>query len=415
MTEHASRSNPSRRALLVTGGAMFAWSHIPGFAHAAGGRDPRLVVMVLRGAMDGLAAVPPLGDPHYAGLHGAQALTRSGGKYAALGLDSFFGLHPAMPQFARMWRDKRALLVHAVATPYRARSHFDGQDVLESGLPGPGHTDSGWLNRALGQLPPGQRIQPPKGGAQAQPKGLGVGTVTPLILRGPAPVTGWRPAGNQEQHDDLAARLADLYAQKDKALESSLRQGLSLDALARRETGDMQKGGPDQAMRLPARGAAKLIAADDGPRIAALSFGGWDTHANEAGPRGRLAHLLGGLDGAFEEFERGLGDKWKDTVVIAMTEFGRTARINGTSGTDHGTGTVCFLAGGALKGGRVMADWPGLGESQLFERRDLAPTTDLRAVLKGVLEDHLGLSQSALSRIVFPGSDAVRPMKGLLA
>ena len=404
MNEFAPR--PSRRALLVSGGALFAWPHIPAFAHAAGGRDPRLVVMVLRGAMDGLAAAPPLGDPQYAGLHGALALTRSG-PAAALALDGFFGLHPAMPQFARMYREKRALLVHAVATPYRARSHFDGQDVLESGQAGPGLVQTGWLNRAVGLLPPGQRVAPPKG--------LAVGVVTPLILRGAAPVAGWRPAGNHEPHDDLATRLADLYAQSDKALETSLRQGLALDVIARRETSALSKDGTDLAMRLPARGAAKLIATADGPRIAALSFNGWDTHSNEGGAKGRLGQFLAGLDGVFEEFERGLGDVWKDSVVIAVTEFGRTARINGTSGTDHGTGTLCFLAGGALKGGRVLADWPGLGEAQLFERRDLAPTTDLRAVLKGVLEGHLGLSPAALSKTVFPGSDAVRPMKGLLA
>jgi uncharacterized protein (DUF1501 family) len=397
--------NPTRRALLVTGGALFAWSHIPTFAHAAGGRDPRLVVMILRGALDGLAAAPPIGDPQYASLHGSLAWSLSGPK-PALPLNGFFGLHPSMPNFARMMREKRALLVHAVATPYRARSHFDGQDVLESGQAGPGRLDSGWLNRAIAQLPAGQKI--------AQSKGLGVGATTPLVLRGAAPVTGWTPAGSHETHDDLAARLLALYQQRDKALARSLKEGLSLDEIARRETGGMQKGGPDAAMRLPARGAAKLIAADDGPRIAALAFGGWDTHANGSGPNGRLASLLGGLDGALEEFEKGLGEKWKDTVVVVVTEFGRTARVNGTAGTDHGTGTICLLAGGALKGGRVIADWPGLNEAQLFERRDLAPTTDLRAVLKGVLAGHLGLSPATLGRIVFPGSEAVAPMKGII-
>ncbi|MDB5571117.1 MAG: hypothetical protein JWN93_2300 [Hyphomicrobiales bacterium] len=410
MTDPSALLRPNRRALLVTGGALFAWSHIPAFARSAGGRDPRLVVIVLRGALDGLAAAPPLGDPQYAGLHGALALARDGAD-AALPLDAFFGLHPAMPAFARMYREKRALLVHAVATPYRGRSHFDGQDVLESGLAGPGRVESGWLNRAIAQLPPGQRVAP----ARPSPLGLGVGVTTPLILSGGAPVTGWSPAGRQEPHEDLAQRLADLYAQTDKALEASLRQGLALDKVARRETGAMARDGADAAMRLPARGAARLIAADDGPRVAAMSFGGWDTHANEGGARGRLGQLLGGLDGAFEEFERGLGDAWKDTVIVAVTEFGRTARINGTAGTDHGCGTVCFLAGGALKGGRVLADWPGLNDAQLFERRDLAPTTDLRAVLKGVLEGHLGLSRAALSRIVFPGSDSVRPTPDLIA
>jgi uncharacterized protein (DUF1501 family) len=163
-----------------------------------------------------------------------------------------------------------------------------------------------------------------------------------------------------------------------------------------------------------ARGAAKLMAADDGPRIGALAFDGWDTHANEGGPVGRLAQLLSGLDGALAEFESGLGPHWRDTVVVVATEFGRTARINGTEGTDHGTGTVALLAGGAVKGGRVISDWPGLKLANLYEGRDLAPTTDLRAVLKGVLRDHLGLSERALGTSVFPDSATARPMAGLV-
>jgi uncharacterized protein (DUF1501 family) len=163
-----------------------------------------------------------------------------------------------------------------------------------------------------------------------------------------------------------------------------------------------------------ARGAAKLMAADDGPRIAALAFDGWDTHANEGGPVGRLAQLLSGLDGALAEFERGLGELWRETVVVVATEFGRTARINGTEGTDHGTGTIALLAGGAVKGGRVISDWPGLKHANLYQGRDLAPTADLRAVIKGVLRDHLGLSERVLAENVFPDSGAVKGMNGLL-
>jgi uncharacterized protein (DUF1501 family) len=168
-------------------------------------------------------------------------------------------------------------------------------------------------------------------------------------------------------------------------------------------------------MRQVARGAAKLMAADDGPRIAALAFDGWDTHANEGGPVGRLAGLLSGLDGALAEFESGLGPHWRDTVIVVATEFGRTARINGTEGTDHGTGTIALLAGGAVKGGRVISDWPSLKPASLYEGRDLAPTTDLRAVIKGVLGDHLGLSERALADAVFPDSAMAKPMKGLIA
>ncbi len=170
-----------------------------------------------------------------------------------------------------------------------------------------------------------------------------------------------------------------------------------------------------QGMRQAAEGAARLLAAADGPRIAALAFEGWDTHANEGGATGRLAQLLGGLDAAIQAFEAGLGDHWKDTTVAVLTEFGRTVRINGTVGTDHGTGTVVFLAGGALKGGRVIADWPGLKPAELYEARDLKPTADIRAVLKGLLADQWGLSIRVLSSSIFPDTDALKPVADLLA
>jgi uncharacterized protein (DUF1501 family) len=210
-------------------------------------------------------------------------------------------------------------------------------------------------------------------------------------------------------------RLMDLYSQRDPALGKALAAGLQLDKVAQ---GDDMKPKPGTngaaAMRLVARGAAKLMAADDGPRIAALAFDGWDTHANEGGATGRLAQLLGGLDGALAEFEGGLGQRWRDTVVVVATEFGRTARINGTEGTDHGTGTIALLVGGAVNGGRIISDWPGLKPANLYQGRDLAPTTDLRAVLKGVLHDHLGIGETALAQTVFPDSAAAKPMKGLL-
>jgi uncharacterized protein (DUF1501 family) len=403
---HLLSSTITRRAALASGAALFAWSFIPSFVGGGGSRDPRLVVLVLRGALDGLIAAPPVGDPDHEALRGRLALTRSGENTAPM-LDSFFGLHPSMPQFARLWSQGEAMLVHAVATPYRGRSHFDGQDVLESGQAGPGRVDSGWLNRALTTLPAGERIEGPA-------RGLAVGVTTPLILRGSASITGWSPAAVVNSSDDLAQRLSTLYGERDPALQANLRQALALDAVARRETGDLPRSGADAAMRLPARGAAKLLAADDGPRIAALSFNGWDTHANAGAARGRVADLLAGLDAAFHEFEKGLGPQWRNTVVVALSEFGRTARVNGTSGTDHGVGGVCFIAGGAVAGGRVIADWPGLRQANLFEGRDLAPTTDLRAVLKGVLADHLGISPAALARIVFPGSDAVRPLANII-
>jgi uncharacterized protein (DUF1501 family) len=399
----------SRRALLLGGASFAAWAYLPKFARAADGRDPRLVVVILRGALDGLATIAPVGDPDYAGLHGSIALT-SEGPHAAVMLDSFFALHPSMPEFARMYREKQAAVIHAVSTPYRDRSHFDGQDVLESGFAGPGRVQSGWLNRALDALPKGERVM-----GERVMGGLAVGATTPLVLRGAAPTVGWTPAALPQADDDTAARLVELYNHRDPALASALSQGLQLEKAA---LGDDMKPKPGTnnagAMRLVARGAAKLMAADDGPRIAALAFDGWDTHANEGGPVGRLAQLLSGLDGALAEFESGLGERWRDTVVVVATEFGRTAQINGTQGTDHGTGTVALLAGGAVKGGRVISDWPGLKPASLYEGRDLAPTTDLRAVLKGVLHDHLGLAERVLAQTVFPDSALVKATPGLV-
>ncbi|MGJ4858195.1 DUF1501 domain-containing protein [Labrys sp. La1] len=404
------RPHPSRRAALLGSGALFAWAYLPRFARAAEARDPRLVVLVLRGALDGLSTVAPVGDPDYHGLHGDIALALDG-PHPALPLDGFFALNPAMPTFARLFQARQALVVHAAATGYRERSHFDGQDVLESGFPGPGHTATGWLNRALADLPAGERIAPHGG--------LAVGPSTPLVMRGAAPVLGWAPQVLPDAGDDLAARLLDLYDHRDPALAIALRRGLEAERLAAGDGMGMtkRKGGLDSAagMRQAVEGAARLIAAEDGPRLAALAFDGWDTHVNEGGATGRLAMLLGGLDGAFAAFESGLGQYWKDTVVVAVTEFGRTARINGTEGTDHGTGTVMLLAGGAVKGGRVVADWPGLKLAQLHEGRDLRPTTDVRSVLKGLLADQFGLSPMALGSTIFPDSLSVRPMAGLVA
>jgi uncharacterized protein (DUF1501 family) len=398
----------SRRALLTIGGALFAGAYIPSFARAADARDPRLVTIILRGALDGLSALAPIGDPDYAALHGELAL-QWGGEHPALALNSFFGLNPAMPNFARLYGAKQAIAVHACATQYRERSHFDGQDVLESGMPGPGQVQSGWLNRAIAALPKGERV--------AQRGGLAVGATPPLVLRGPAPILGWAPSGLAAPTEDLTARLMNLYAHRDPALGMALQAGIDAERMATKQGMDGAKPGGDVAlaMRKAAEGAARLIGADDGPRIAALAFDGWDTHVNEGGATGRLAQLLGGLDGAIAAFETELGPRWKDSVVVAITEFGRTVHINGTTGTDHGTGTVAFLAGGALAGGRIIADWPGLRSADLYENRDLKPTTDLRAALKGLLADQFGLSATVLGTKVFPDTIGVKPMSGLLA
>ncbi len=411
MALYCEPMNPTRRAVLGSAGALFAWAYMPKFAIAADqGRDARFICIVLRGALDGLTAVGPVGDPDYARLHGDIALRRDGPN-PALPLDSFFVLNPSMPNVARLYAARQASIVHAVATPYRDRSHFDGQDVLESGQPGPALTQSGWLNRLVAALPKGERIT--NAGA------LGVGAIPPLVVRGSAPVLGWAPPTMTPASDDLAARVAALYGQHDTGLSSALSSGLMLDGLAKAQG----MAAPTQAraandplgMKQAAEGAARLMAAPDGPRIAALAFEGWDTHANEGGATGQLATRLGGLDQAIAAFEKILGAAWKDTALMVVTEFGRTAAINGTLGTDHGEGTVAFLAGGAIKGGRVIADWPGLSKEALYEGRDLKPTTDLRAVAKGILSDLYGVSAATLANDIFPGSGMVMPARDLVA
>jgi uncharacterized protein (DUF1501 family) len=320
-----------------------------------------------------------------------------------------------------LYRAGEATIVHAVATPYRDRSHFDGQDVLESGLPKPGAVDSGWLNRALAGLEPGERAN--ARGRQA----FAVGPVTPLVVRGPASVLSWTPARMQPVSEETTMRLLELYRHTDPTLARVLEDRLGLAAIARagglaRDPDDKGPAGPGGGIAQVrayftevAGAAAKFLATPEGPRIGALALDGWDTHVNEGAVNGRLAGLLGALDGAIAAVKTNMGEGWRETVVALVTEFGRTAHVNGNMGTDHGTGTIALLAGGALKGGRVVADWPGLKEADLYERRDLKATTDLRTVLKGLLKDHLRVEDRALAADVFPGSAAAAPMPGLLA
>ncbi len=408
---------PTRRQLLLSSGTLFAWAYMPKLAQAEG-RDPRLLAIVLRGALDGLAAIAPVGDPNWIKLRGDKALTLDG-QTSALPLDSMFALNPAMPNLHRLYKAGAATIVHAAATPYRERSHFDGQDVLESGLPLPGAVATGWLNRALATLAPAERANPRARNAFA------VGPIAPLVVRGAAPVLSWTPPRLPPAGDDTVMRLLDLYRHTDPKLAQVLEERMGLTAIARADGMNQQAGrnaqprGVANAVRAyfeqSAGAAARFLARADGPRIGALAFDGWDTHANEGALDGRLAALLGALDGAIAAIETNMGDAWRETVVAIITEFGRTARINGTEGTDHGTGTVAILVGGALKGGRVVADWPGVGDGDLFENRDLKPTTDLRAVLKGLLRDHVRVDEAALASRVFPDSTAVKPMGGLLA
>ncbi|MEY9522577.1 uncharacterized protein (DUF1501 family) [Bradyrhizobium japonicum] len=371
---------PTRRELLVGSGALFAWSQMPRIARAEG-RDPRLLVVVLRGALDGLGAVAPVGDPDWIGLRGDRALVLDG-KPRALPLDSFFALNPAMPNLHRLYKTGNAAIVHAAATPYRERSHFDGQDVLESGISKPGVTASGWLNRALFAMESGGRVDPR--GSRA----LGIGSVTPLVVRGSAPVMTWVPQKLLPASEDTQNGLLDLYQHTDPKLATVLQARMKLASLGGAPgTGDPMSDDPTlmppgiarvRAYFAEAAGtAARYLAKADGPRVGAMGFVGWDTHIAEGAASGQLYNLLGALDGAFAAIETNMGEAWRETVVAVVTEFGRTARINGTQGTDHGTGTVAFLIGGALAGGRVIADWPGLKPAQLFE--ESRPQADQRS------------------------------------
>lgn len=378
-------------ALATLGGARLA------VAQPAGRGERRLVVIVLRGAMDGLHAVVPYGDPDYAGLRAGLALPEPGREGGVHDLGGFFGLHPALRGMAELYGAGELLPVQAVAGPYRTRSHFEGQDLLEGGAEQ--RLNAGWLNRALSQM---------GGGTQGARRGLSVGGGVPLILRGPEPVGTWAPARPQRPHDELLGRLADLL-HGDPVLGRSMQEGLrgrGFAAAAMAAT-DAPSG---SGFQLLAAAAGRLLAAGDGPRVAALEIGGWDTHALQAN---RMQPALAQLDGGVMALRRELGAAWAHTVVLCITEFGRTAAVNGNMGTDHGTGGAAFLAGGAVRGGRVLADWPGLRADRLFEGRDLQPTRDLRAIAKGLLRDHLQLSAAAVAA-AFPGSAAVVPEGQLL-
>jgi uncharacterized protein (DUF1501 family) len=343
--------------------------------------------------MDGLSAVPPTGDPGYRGLRGELAIEQ------AIELDGSFGLHPALAPIAPWFGEGALMPVHAVATPYRDRSHFDAQDLLENGTPAPHGADSGWLNRALASFRSGPA-----------PQGLAIGQVVPLVLRGDVTVTTWSPSMLPGAEPDLLARLEVMYAD-DPLFMRSLEEAVATSSMA--GDGGTAAGGARQQAREAVRMAATMLAAADGPRIAVLESTGWDTHANQGADTGRLAAALEGLADTLALFRDSIGSAWRQTALVVVTEFGRTAVPNGTGGTDHGTAGAALVAGGAIAGGRVLADWPGLATGQLHEGRDLRPTLDLRAVLKGLLRDHLGLDEGSLETVVFPDSSAARPLDGL--
>ena len=416
LAAHGACNALSRRGLLRSGSAFAASfaasSLLPVLPSHAAARDPRFLLVILRGGLDGLSAVMPLNDPDFGRVReGFLADLVKGGE--APKLDALFHLNPAMKTLAALYAQKQALMVQAVATPYRERSHFDGQEILESGLAVAAHPDTGWLNRALALIE--ARGQAQGNAVTPHELGLGVGPMVPLVMRGQAPVLSWSPQHLVQASDDTVTRLLALYDARDPFLAEALRRG----AVTAKETKALDqslvnRGGGGQAVLAMAEGAARFLSKPDGPRIGTLSIDGWDTHADERPGTGRLGQLLGTLDRMFEGLYTGLKPVWDDTVIAVVTEFGRTVRINGTAGTDHGTATCAFLLGGAVKGGRVIADWPGLSDAALHENRDLKPTTDLRALLKGVLAEHLGLDAQSLGATVFPDSASVTPVTGLM-
>ena len=364
----------NRRRMLQIGGAGVALLGLPRIAFAATARtDKRFLFIIQRGAADGLATLGPTGDPAYAGLRGDLAADLANGAR----LDSMFTLHPALAETAKMYAAKQALFVQAVASPYRDRSHFDGQNVLESGGAGAYRVKDGWLNRLLTQLPGG--------------KAVALAPTVPLALRGAVPVESYAPSNLPQAGDDLLIRIGDLYAQ-DPQLGPLWTQAQAARMKAG-ELGDAKGGGAAGEL------AAKLMGGADGARIAMIETNGWDTHN---GQRGRLAAQLRGLDALVASLKAGLGADWSNTLVLVATEFGRTAKANGTGGTDHGTGAMAMLIGGAVAGGRVIADWPGLGPSALYEGRDLKPTLDLDALIASALSQHFGLDGARTAGLLFP-------------
>ncbi|WP_010215700.1 DUF1501 domain-containing protein [Sphingomonas sp. PAMC 26621] len=379
-----------RRSFLGAGvaGAVFA-ALSPRMAFAKAETDKRFVFIIQRGAADGLGIVAPVGDPAFVGARGDLATDFA----SAPKLDSMFALHPAMTSVKALYGQKQALVAHAVASPYRDRSHFDGQNVLESGGTGAYQLKDGWMNRLLGVLPP------------TQAKAIAVSATVPLALRGAQDVSSYAPSSLPQASDDLMQRVSMLY-EGDSQLHALWNEAMGTRAL----TGDLAAGGGANAAATGAL-AARLMAPANGARIAMIETGGWDTHT---GQRGRLSAQLKGLDAMIGALQTGLGPLWSDTLVLVATEFGRTVAVNGTGGTDHGTGSSAMLLGGAVRGGRVLADWPGLAPTALFEGRDLRPTLQLDAFIGGAVAGHFGVEPAKAMAALFPSSKGTAAVAGLV-
>lgn len=387
MTNTIDRRSLLAGSLVLGAGALA----LPRMAFAQGTGSRNLLFVLLRGAADGMAMLAPLGDPGFEALRGASLADYEG----APRLGSFFAVHPALAEVAGAAGSGEALFVHAAATAYRERSHFDGQNLIETGGTVPYATRDGWLNRLAAML---------NEGAPAPLRALAIAQAVPLALRGDAPVSNYAPSALPAASEDLLARVSQLYA-ADGELGALWSRALETKAMAGE---DGMKNLRDA--RAAGELAASLMRDAGGARIGMIELGGWDTHANQ---RFAFARSARQLDALLAAYRASMGSAWADTLVVVATEFGRTARLNGTGGSDHGTASAALLMGGAVRGGRVIADWPGLAERQLFESRDLAPTVALESVIAGAVAEHWQLDPARAMARLFPGRSAA-PLSGLL-
>jgi uncharacterized protein (DUF1501 family) len=404
----------TRREVLASLAATSLLAFSGGFARLAFAESPfsdergdqRFILVILRGALDGLAFAPPYGDRDYRTIRRSLALDPPHQAEGALDLDGFYGLNPGLDALLPLYRKEQLALIHAVATPYRERSHFDAQNLLENGTDAPAGTE-GWLNRALIA-------------AQARPSSaIAISQQIPLVLQGAAKVISWAPKGREiDAQSDYMTKIARLY-QSDPMLSSSFAEAMQAQQIAVQSLSPEDRAASKGAkgvgeLAIAAKAAALFLSKPEGPRIAVLEAGGWDTHARQGTHSGALFDRLGGLGKAIALLPEALGDAWQKTILAVVTEFGRTAAPNGTGGTDHGTGSAMLLAGGALRGGKVYGRWPGLAERQLYQGRDLMPTTDMRSVFKTILYAHLKIPREPLENAVFPGSGEAELMTGLM-
>jgi uncharacterized protein (DUF1501 family) len=367
-----------RRRLILSGLAGTSLALTPRLAFATADTDRRFIFIIQRGAADGLGILAPVGDPAFASARGELAANAlSGAK-----LDGLFTLHPQMATGAALFRQKQAAFYHAIASGYRERSHFDGQNLLETAGTRPFGRDDGWMNRLLGLL------------QKTESKALALATAIPPALRGPVSVSSYAPSRLPDADAALIERVAMLYAE-DAQLAPLWASASQTEAMA---------GGIDPSAGRGGVAAGKLVASlmasADGARVAMIETGGWDTHINQ---EGRLGTALKGVDEMIETLRTELGQAWSKTLVLVATEFGRTVHVNGTRGTDHGTASAAMLFGGGLSiGGKIVADWPGLSPSQLYEGRDLKPTMRFESMVIAALSSHYGIDPDQLQRTVFP-------------